>query len=168
MQTGSVLARRQRPPDRGRPERRRRQQDQRAAESRRKIFAVNCTNVPLEQVHCYLSSANKKAGQGTDISVCALSGCRFSEQLALRRTTVLCQSSRRLTSGAKQKLHLPRSVYSIPCCLHQMSITVSTGRSLTRRTCRRTGCPRMETLFFFLRSFMACAATSSGPYHLST
>ena len=45
----------------------------------------------------------KKAGQGTDISVCALSGCRFSEQLALQRTRVLCQKEDGLSSDAGQK-----------------------------------------------------------------
>lgn len=218
MQTGPVLARRQRPrraphgrhgiardqqlrdrhgpPDRSRPEHLRQQQNQCAADDepprggdkkrsarledgrpspcpqRRKYTRWARCRMPPESIcgrpraHCpradpwSSSSKKKKAGQGTDISVCALSGCRFSEQLALQRTRVLCQKEDGLSSG--------KMAYSMPCCLHQMSMTVSTGRSLTRRTCRRTGWPRMETLFFFLRSCMACAATSSGPYHLST
>ena len=30
-------------------------------------------------------------------------------------------------------------VYSMPCCLHQMSMTRFTGKNFTRRTCRLTG-----------------------------
>ena len=35
----------------------------------------------------FISSADIKAGQETDISVCLLSGCCFFEQLALRAMT---------------------------------------------------------------------------------
>ena len=62
----------------------------------------------------------------------------------------------------------PRYRHWIPCCLHQISITSFTGRNFTRRTWRRTGWPRMDTVFFFFKSFMACSATSSGPYQRST
>ena len=36
-----------------------------------------------------------------------------------------------------------------------MSMTIFTGRNFTSVTCLRTGNPRIETILFFFRSFMA-------------
>lgn len=58
--------------------------------------------------------------------------------------------------------------HSIPCWRHQMFMTSFTGRNLTRRTCLRTGCPRIDTTLRRFRSFIAWAATCCGVYHLST
>ena len=44
---------------------------------------INLFDIPVKKL-IKSSYVREKAGQGTDISVCALSGCCFHEQLALR------------------------------------------------------------------------------------
>lgn len=58
--------------------------------------------------------------------------------------------------------------YSMPCWRHQIAMTHRTGSSLTSRTWRRTGAPKMETVFFRRRSRRVWAATASGVYQRST
>ena len=49
-----------------------------------KIPEINSFDISVKKIHQKSSSVHKKAGQGTDISVCVLSGCCFHEQLTFR------------------------------------------------------------------------------------
>ena len=61
--------------------------DQRTAKGGRQVFEVQRLDLTVEKIHtCSLSFSmnTQKSRTRTGISACALSGCRFSERLALR------------------------------------------------------------------------------------
>lgn len=77
--------------------------DERAAECRQKVFAVDRAHIVPEQIHGHPPRKRKKPDKEQTFQSAPYPAAVFSEQLAIQRTRVLCQKEDGLSSDAGQK-----------------------------------------------------------------